>query len=265
MFSLFAQEHIRQSREKSLDELARKSASLAEACAEIDSGDGGGGNNDGDADMIQVAHIHRSQRHQQQQQQQRRQRSQESANGSKEVASPMPLLGWQHSVDLSDIHQSNNASNASHERQLRGSNEPRETRDIECQTRESIFDTSLILKPSAFNGPGFTTFGYPTVRTYFCLSLFSSVPFYVLSLHTLLHSSRDGFRASFRLHSSTRAWTHFCRILGLAVVLFIAISFLIRLPDSRVPEKKPNAKKLNPYSNIVFLVYLVRVSFDRSI
>ena len=67
------------------------------------------------------------------------------------------------SVDLTDIHQSNNVSNATQERMQVSGFEERETRDMECQTRESLFDTGVILKPY----PAFTTFGIHTVKQLF--------------------------------------------------------------------------------------------------
>jgi ribosomal protein L9 len=65
------------------------------------------------------------------------------------------------SNDLSDIHQSNNVRNATQER-LQVSSEEHETHDMECQTRESLFDSSLILKSSSHSA--FTTFGLQTVK-----------------------------------------------------------------------------------------------------
>lgn len=57
--------------------------------------------------------------------------------------------------DITDIHQSNNVSNATQER-LQESNEEPEMRDNCCQTRESLFESRI---PDAVVPLGFTTFG----------------------------------------------------------------------------------------------------------
>lgn len=57
--------------------------------------------------------------------------------------------------DITDIHQSNNVSNATQERLQESSEEP-ETRDNCCQTRESLFEPRLSDAPMQL---GFTTFG----------------------------------------------------------------------------------------------------------
>ncbi|XP_023248127.1 uncharacterized protein LOC106641909 [Copidosoma floridanum] len=135
-------EHLRQSRERKLDELGRKMTpcSILDGCTEL------GGD----------VHRHGSETP-----------SLEILAHPKELVSPMASIDRDYvrersvglSVDLSDIHQSNNVSNATQER-LQESSEERETREMGCQTRESIFDSGLILKPSAH--PAFTTFGIQT-------------------------------------------------------------------------------------------------------
>jgi len=57
--------------------------------------------------------------------------------------------------EITDIHQSNNVSNATQER-LQESNEEPEMRDNCCQTRESLFESRI---PDAVMPLGFTTFG----------------------------------------------------------------------------------------------------------
>lgn len=57
--------------------------------------------------------------------------------------------------DITDIHQSNNVSNATQERLQESSEEP-EMRDNCCQTRESLFEPRI---PDAGVPLGFTTFG----------------------------------------------------------------------------------------------------------
>lgn len=57
--------------------------------------------------------------------------------------------------DITDIHQSNNVSNATQERLQESSEEP-EMRDNCCQTRESLFEPRI---PDAVMPLGFTTFG----------------------------------------------------------------------------------------------------------
>ncbi|KAL6260477.1 hypothetical protein P5V15_008002 [Pogonomyrmex californicus] len=57
--------------------------------------------------------------------------------------------------DITDIHQSNNVSNATQERLQESSEEP-EMRDNYCQTRESLFESQI---PDAVAPLGFTTFG----------------------------------------------------------------------------------------------------------
>ena len=149
------QEHIRQSRENRLDELGRKSTPcpMNEPCTEI-------GNSE---------HHHGSESP-----------SLEVISNPKELLTPVSIIDRdyerersKHSVDINDIYQSNNVHNATQER-LQESNEERETRDMECQTRESIFDTGFILKPSAHRG--FSTFGVQTVNIiYICMYIISIV------------------------------------------------------------------------------------------
>lgn len=57
--------------------------------------------------------------------------------------------------DITDIHQSNNVSNATQERLQESSEEP-EMRDNSCQTRESLFEPRIL---DAMAPMGFTTFG----------------------------------------------------------------------------------------------------------
>lgn len=57
--------------------------------------------------------------------------------------------------DITDIHQSNNVSNATQERLQESSEEP-EMRDNSCQTRESLFEPRIL---DAMASIGFTTFG----------------------------------------------------------------------------------------------------------
>lgn len=57
--------------------------------------------------------------------------------------------------DMTDIHQSNNVSNATQERLQETSEEP-EMRDNYCQTRESLFETRI---PDAVAPLSFSTFG----------------------------------------------------------------------------------------------------------
>ncbi|EZA61091.1 hypothetical protein X777_08303 [Ooceraea biroi] len=57
--------------------------------------------------------------------------------------------------EITDIHQSNNVSNATQERLQESSEEP-EMRDNCCQTRESLFEPRI---PDAVMPLGFTTFG----------------------------------------------------------------------------------------------------------
>ncbi|KAL7295305.1 hypothetical protein TKK_0011339 [Trichogramma kaykai] len=129
-------ETIRQSRENRLDELGRKSTpcSMVEPCMEVRGGERARSSETPSLDG-QAANSRDGQ-------------------GRASMAR-QPSLG--HSLDLSDIHQSNNVSNATQERRSKvvGS---RETRDMECQTRESIFESGLVLKPIAH--PVFTTFGF---------------------------------------------------------------------------------------------------------
>ncbi|CAB0043699.1 unnamed protein product [Trichogramma brassicae] len=130
------QETIRQSRENRLDELGRKSTpcSMVEPCMEVHGGERARSSETPSLDG-QAAN---------------------SRDGQSRASMPRQTsLG--HSLDLSDIHQSNNVSNATQERRTKvvGS---RETRDMECQTRESIFESGLVLKPIAH--PVFTTFGF---------------------------------------------------------------------------------------------------------
>ncbi|OXU31790.1 hypothetical protein TSAR_009458 [Trichomalopsis sarcophagae] len=136
--------NYRESREKSLDELGRKSNPMIEPCTEI-----------GGSDHHQHHHRHRH--------------SSESPSlevlaNPKEQVSSVTVIDRDYarkrrsvsrvSLEVCDIHQSNNDSNATTERLQK------ETRDMEVQTRESIFDTGFILKPTAH--PAFTTFGFQT-------------------------------------------------------------------------------------------------------
>lgn len=132
---MLAQEHIRQSRENRLDELGRKSTPRPISTSRTDLHDRGS-----ESPSLEVL-------------------------PSKELM-PTTMITQEYTKDLvlemaynageiTDIHQSNNVSNATQERLQESSEEP-EMRDNCCQTRESLFESRI---PDAVMPSGFTTFG----------------------------------------------------------------------------------------------------------
>ncbi|XP_032672577.1 uncharacterized protein LOC116844734 isoform X2 [Odontomachus brunneus] len=130
------QEHIRQSRENRLDELGRKSTPCPISTSRTDLHDRGS-----ESPSLEVL-------------------------PSKELMPPTTMIPQEYTKDLvlemaynagdiTDIHQSNNVSNATQERLQETSEEP-EMRDNCCQTRESLFEPRM---PDAVAPLGFTTFG----------------------------------------------------------------------------------------------------------
>lgn len=129
----FPQEHIRQSRENRLDELGRKSTPCPISSSRTDLRE-----RDSESPSLEVL-------------------------PSKELMPPTTMISQEYTKDLvleigynagdiTDIHQSNNVSNATQERLQESSEEP-EMRDNSCQTRESLFE------PRILDAMGFTTFG----------------------------------------------------------------------------------------------------------
>lgn len=127
------QEHIRQSRENRLDELGRKSTPCPISSSRTDLRE-----RDSESPSLEVL-------------------------PSKELMPPTTMISQEYTKDLvleiayntgdiTDIHQSNNVSNATQERLQESSEEP-EMRDNSCQTRESLFE------PRILDTMGFTTFG----------------------------------------------------------------------------------------------------------
>ncbi|XP_072766039.1 uncharacterized protein Neto [Anoplolepis gracilipes] len=127
------QEHIRQSRENRLDELGRKSTPCPISSSRTDLREHGS-----ESPSLEVL-------------------------PSKELMPPTTMISQEYTKDLAleiaynagditDIHQSNNVSNATQERLQESSEEP-EMRDNSCQTRESLFE------PRILDAMGFTTFG----------------------------------------------------------------------------------------------------------
>ncbi|XP_050461844.1 uncharacterized protein LOC126856899 [Cataglyphis hispanica] len=127
------QEHIRQSRENRLDELGRKSTPCPISSSRTDLRE-----RDSESPSLEVL-------------------------PSKELMPPTTMISQEYTKDLvleigynasdiTDIHQSNNVSNATQERLQESSEEP-EMRDNSCQTRESLFE------PRILDAMGFTTFG----------------------------------------------------------------------------------------------------------
>lgn len=127
------QEHIRQSRENRLDELGRKATPCPISSSRTDLHERGS-----ESPSLEVL-------------------------PSKELMPPTTMLSQEYTKDLvleiaynagdiTDIHQSNNVSNATQERLQESSEEP-EMRDNSCQTRESLFE------PRILDAIGFTTFG----------------------------------------------------------------------------------------------------------
>ncbi|EFN85188.1 hypothetical protein EAI_06382 [Harpegnathos saltator] len=130
------QEHIRQSRENRLDELGRKPTPCPISTSRTDLHDRGS-----ESPSLEVL-------------------------PSKELMPPTTMIPQEYTKDLvlemtynandiTDIHQSNNVSNATQERLQESSEEP-EMRDNCCQTRESLFEPRM---PDAVAPLGFTTFG----------------------------------------------------------------------------------------------------------
>ncbi|XP_014478518.1 PREDICTED: uncharacterized protein LOC106746426 [Dinoponera quadriceps] len=130
------QEHIRQSRENRLDELGRKSTPCPISASRTDLRDRGS-----ESPSLEVL-------------------------PSKELMPPSTMIPQEYTKelvlemaynagDITDIHQSNNVSNATQERLQESSEEP-EMRDNCCQTRESLFEPRM---PDAVAPLGFTTFG----------------------------------------------------------------------------------------------------------
>ncbi|XP_019889948.1 uncharacterized protein LOC105287614 isoform X2 [Ooceraea biroi] len=128
-------EHIRQSRENRLDELGRKATPCPISTSRTDLRDRGS-----ESSSLEVL-------------------------PSKELM-PTTMITQEYTKDLvlemaynggeiTDIHQSNNVSNATQERLQESSEEP-EMRDNCCQTRESLFEPRI---PDAVMPLGFTTFG----------------------------------------------------------------------------------------------------------
>ncbi|XP_011502378.1 PREDICTED: uncharacterized protein LOC105365819 [Ceratosolen solmsi marchali] len=164
-------EHIRQSRENRLDEFGRKASPclITELCTEI-------GNND-------QCHSNELPTF-------------EVLSKPKELISHVTINGQDYekeqnmrlSVDLNDIHQSNNVSNATQER-LQESSEEREMHDMECQTRESLFASDFILKPAH---PEFTTFSFQTPNYRSKLS-FDYYPIYEYRDHTYPHQQSQSY------------------------------------------------------------------------
>ncbi|KAL6434961.1 hypothetical protein ACFW04_005250 [Cataglyphis niger] len=126
-------EHIRQSRENRLDELGRKSTPCPISSSRTDLRE-----RDSESPSLEVL-------------------------PSKELMPPTTMISQEYTKDLvleigyntgdiTDIHQSNNVSNATQERLQESSEEP-EMRDNSCQTRESLFE------PRILDAMGFTTFG----------------------------------------------------------------------------------------------------------
>lgn len=100
----------------------------------------------------------------------------ELLTNAKELVSPVANLGGRKlSVDLNDIHQSNNVSNASQERarqELNENHDGLETRDMACQTRESIFESGFIHKSIENPVEKLQSFGYNSVSDYNFLARF---------------------------------------------------------------------------------------------
>ncbi|KAL0115118.1 hypothetical protein PUN28_010597 [Cardiocondyla obscurior] len=130
------QEHIRQSRENRLDELGRKSTPCPISVSTTDLHDRGS-----ESPSLEVV-------------------------PSKELMPPTTMILQEYTKDLvlemtyntgdiTDIHQSNNVSNATQERLQESSEEP-EMRDNYCQTRESLFEPRVM---DAGMPLSFTTFG----------------------------------------------------------------------------------------------------------
>ncbi|XP_070160371.1 uncharacterized protein Neto [Polyergus mexicanus] len=130
------QEHIRQSRENRLDELGRKSTPCPISSSRTDLRERGS-----ESPSLEVL-------------------------PSKELMPPTTMISQEYTKDLvleiaynagdmTDIHQSNNVSNATQERLQESSEEP-EMRDNSCQTRESLFEPRIL---DAMAPMGFTTFG----------------------------------------------------------------------------------------------------------
>ncbi|XP_077274404.1 neuropilin and tolloid-like isoform X1 [Temnothorax americanus] len=130
------QEHIRQSRENRLDEMGRKSTPCPISVSTTDLHDHGS-----ESPSLEVL-------------------------PSKELMPPTTMILQEYTKDLvlemtyntgdiTDIHQSNNVSNATQERLQESSEEP-EMRDNCCQTRESLFEPRI---SDAGVPLGFTTFG----------------------------------------------------------------------------------------------------------
>ncbi|XP_012540616.2 uncharacterized protein LOC105839105 [Monomorium pharaonis] len=130
------QEHIRQSRENRLDELGRKSTPCPISVSTTDLHDHGS-----ESPSLEVL-------------------------PSKELMPPTTMISQEYTKelvlemtyntsDITDIHQSNNVSNATQERLQESSEEP-EMRDNCCQTRESLFEPRI---PDTMMSLGFTTFG----------------------------------------------------------------------------------------------------------
>ncbi|XP_011690828.1 PREDICTED: uncharacterized protein LOC105451836 [Wasmannia auropunctata] len=131
------QEHIRQSRENRLDELGRKSTPCPISVSTTDLHDHGS-----ESPSLEVL-------------------------PSKELMPPTTMIPQEYTKDLvlemtynasdiTDIHQSNNVSNATQERLQESSEEP-EMRDNCCQTRESLFEPRI--SDTMVPAIGFTTFG----------------------------------------------------------------------------------------------------------
>lgn len=132
----FPQEHIRQSRENRLDELGRKSTPCPISSSRTDLHERGS-----ESPSLEVL-------------------------PSKELMPPTTMISQEYTKDLvleiaynasdiTDIHQSNNVSNATQERLQESSEEP-EMRDNSCQTRESLFEPRIL---DAMAPMSFTTFG----------------------------------------------------------------------------------------------------------
>ncbi|EFN60737.1 hypothetical protein EAG_09376 [Camponotus floridanus] len=130
------QEHIRQSRENRLDELGRKSTPCPISSSRTDLHERGS-----ESPSLEVL-------------------------PSKELMPPTTMISQEYTKDLvleiaynasdiTDIHQSNNVSNATQERLQESSEEP-EMRDNSCQTRESLFEPRIL---DAMAPMSFTTFG----------------------------------------------------------------------------------------------------------
>ncbi|XP_039311997.1 uncharacterized protein LOC105208229 isoform X2 [Solenopsis invicta] len=129
------QEHIRQSRENRLDELGRKSTPCPISVSTTDLHDHGS-----ESPSLEVMPS---------------KELMPTTMIPQEYTKELVLEMTYNASDITDIHQSNNVSNATQERLQESSEEP-EMRDNCCQTRESLFEPRI---PDAVMPLGFTTFG----------------------------------------------------------------------------------------------------------